>query len=469
MANPDRPRGFWIADARQNPTANEYQTAAAQTIAVGDAVLLDGSGQVTIALATSGTLLGVASTSVSASSAGDAINIYDNPETEFAVQCSGSFALTDLGVECDLEGTTGVMECNENASTYSVLRIVGYDPATAVGANAVVYVRIAKAQTGEADGEFAKLSVAGAATVGTTLGVTGTATVGTLTDGTMTVTGGDLSAVGAVGCGSVTATGAVEGLSVTDGRATITGGAASALTTVGCGSVTATGAVEGLSVTDGTMTATGGDLSAVGSVGCASVTATGAVEGLSVTDGTMTATGGDLSAVGSVGCDSVTAIGAVEGLTVGAPQVYIESAGAPSADPGNGAIANRIIKATYDFGIHGGAQGDINIGLDLTGLGAEAIVIPAGSLIKQTYAYVETAFTSGGAATVSFEIQGANDVITATAYNDGLYTVSTAAEGIQDGTAAAMEVLAGTVHIAVATADLTGGRVHLFIEYMTAV
>jgi len=435
MANPDRPRGFWIADARQNPTANEYQTAAAQTIAVGDAVLLDGSGQVTIALATSGTLLGVASTSVSASSAGDAINIYDNPETEFAVQCSGSFALTDLGVECDLEGTTGVMECNENASTYSVLRIVGYDPATAVGANAVVYVRIAKAQTGEADGEFAKLSVAGAATVGTTLGVTGTATVGTLTDGTMTVTGGDLSAVGAVGCGSVTATGAVEGLSVTDGRATITGGAASALTTVGCGSVTATGAVEGLSVTDGTMTATGGDL----------------------------------SAVGSVGCDSVTAIGAVEGLTVGAPQVYIESAGAPSADPGNGAIANRIIKATYDFGIHGGAQGDINIGLDLTGLGAEAIVIPAGSLIKQTYAYVETAFTSGGAATVSFEIQGANDVITATAYNDGLYTVSTAAEGIQDGTAAAMEVLAGTVHIAVATADLTGGRVHLFIEYMTAV
>jgi len=69
---------------------------------------------------------------------------------------------------------------------------------------------------------------------------------------------------------------------------------------------------------------------------------------------------------------------------------------------------------------------------------------------------------------VAFEIAGANDVITATAFDNALYTVDTAAEGIQDGTPAAMGVLAGTVHITVAAADLTAGRVHLFIEYCTA-
>ena len=175
-------------------------------------------------------------------------------------------------------------------------------------------------------------------------------------------------------------------------------------------------------------------------------------------------------ATGATHLSDVTATGVIEaGVGLIAPTALLQSAAyTPTADDINGAQASRIVKLTYDVDINGKTIGTHTIGLDMDGTGAQAHPIPAGSLIKKTWLWIETAFTSGAAATVAFQIAGANDVITATAFNDALYTVNTAAEGIQDGAPANMSVLAGTPSIVIGTADLIAGRVHLYVEYVTA-
>lgn len=142
MANLDNPRGF--VPYGPPGTTHKYETAASQTIAIGDFVTLDASKQVTIATATSDNLLGMAASPVTSSSAGDAIQVYDDPDQQYMGQCSGTYAITQNGAEVDIEGTTGIMEVNENAALKRVLVVVGLygDPKNAVGANADVYVRI---------------------------------------------------------------------------------------------------------------------------------------------------------------------------------------------------------------------------------------------------------------------------------------------------------------------------------------
>jgi len=358
-----------------------------------------------------------------------------------------------------------------------------------------------------------------------TIDVSGQVTVGTLSDGTASITGGDLATVGAVGCDSVTATGAVEGLSVTDGTATMTTGALDGVTSLSSAQVkqpavteTAGGAIT--SFPPGAVSLIDNSAGPV-TIAFPTAPATGAIWHLGIksdTSGANTVTlatdssGGDLvsgmsgdvvicgarnyagssfsiftdgakyycsrfgdASFGDVYGDAATfsagvavtgALTATTHTTV--PQTFLEDSGAPTADDHNGTMAHRVIKATYDYSINGEGVGTHAIGLDAAGTRAEAIAIPAGSMIKKTYLYVETAFTSGGAATVAFQIAGANDVITQTAFDDGLFTVSTCAEGAQDGAPANMGVLAGTVSIVIGTAALTAGRVHLFIEYMTA-
>ena len=389
--------------------------------------------------------------------------------------------------------------------------------------------------TGALGDGVASFDGSGALSAVTTLGMTGalsgatSVSATTLTDGTMTITGGDLATVGAVGCDSVTATGAVEGLSVTDGTATMTTGALDGVTSLSSAQVkqpavteTAGGAIT--SFPPGAVSLIDNSAGPV-TIAFPAAPATGAIWHLGIksdTSGANTVTletdssGGDLvsgmsgdvvicgarnyagssfsiftdgakyycsrfgdASFGDVYGDAATfsagvaVTGALTATThTTAPQTFLEDSGAPTADDKNGTMAHRVIKATYDFGVHGGAETSINIGLDNAGVGARAIVIPAGSMIKKTYLYVETAFAATGATNVSFGIATDIDVIAATAFGDALYTVDTVAEGIQDGTPALMEVLAGTVTINIegtaGAATLTAGRAHLFIEYMTA-
>jgi len=66
------------------------------------------------------------------------------PDMVFQVQCSGTpTRATYMGGVVDIEGSTGVYECNENASTNDTLRIIGYADVTGQtdeGANAQVLV-----------------------------------------------------------------------------------------------------------------------------------------------------------------------------------------------------------------------------------------------------------------------------------------------------------------------------------------
>jgi len=174
-----------------------FEAAASQTIAEGDPVKLDGSGQVIIGTATDSSLLGFARTGVSGSSAGDLIYVYSDPKTVFQCQCSGTFAITMVGSAVDLEGSTGAFEVNENATTYKPVRIVGYNASDSVGANTRVYVRLVMASLGNASsGTADDFEVLDDLTVGGDATVTGAVQGGTVTDGTATLDGsGNLSGV----------------------------------------------------------------------------------------------------------------------------------------------------------------------------------------------------------------------------------------------------------------------------------
>tara|TARA_R110002126_G_scaffold47086_2_gene131906 strand:+ start:70 stop:558 length:489 start_codon:yes stop_codon:yes gene_type:complete len=143
MANPDNPNGFKPVRTDSGQMAVVwYPVAASQTIAQGDAVIL-ASGLIEIAVLTSPQLLGVAASDVTTTGSvtrANKVAVYvATPGQVFEGQCSGSSTAAILGTSCDIEGATGVMEINENATTEDVIHIVGWrsdeDPKLALGLN----------------------------------------------------------------------------------------------------------------------------------------------------------------------------------------------------------------------------------------------------------------------------------------------------------------------------------------------
>lgn len=154
MANVDNPRGFeWVGNlygGTGGPRVMKLKTANTQTIAAGDAVIL-ASGYVSIALATSGTILGVATSAVTASSEGDDIWVIPAlPGYLFRAQCEGTLTQALLLGEADIVGTTGIMEINEDASVEDVVQIVDLDRSerNSIAANADVIVRFIRTNFG---------------------------------------------------------------------------------------------------------------------------------------------------------------------------------------------------------------------------------------------------------------------------------------------------------------------------------
>lgn len=155
MANTDKPNGFTVVRTDSGQTsAVRYPVAASQTIAAGDMVILS-SGLVAIAVSTSGSVLGVAAEAItttgSPSRANDTIMIYvADAGTVYEGQCSGSSTAALLGATADIEGATGVMEVNENASAEDILVIVGWasdnSPHLDLGANDRAQFKIIRSQ-----------------------------------------------------------------------------------------------------------------------------------------------------------------------------------------------------------------------------------------------------------------------------------------------------------------------------------
>lgn len=111
---------------------------------------------------------------------------------------------------------------------------------------------------------------------------------------------------------------------------------------------------------------------------------------------------------------------------------------------------------TYNFATHGGAVGFIDI--------SGTKKLPVGAVIMDVYYDVQTAFTSGGSATVSLGNATSNAKFLAlTAYNNAAYTADTpakAAIGVPAQVAVAND---GKVGIAVAVAALTAGKMKMWL------
>jgi hypothetical protein len=109
----------------------------------------------------------------------------------------------------------------------------------------------------------------------------------------------------------------------------------------------------------------------------------------------------------------------------------------------------RCAKATYDFDTHGGATGDA-LGLDVS--------VPSGAIITRVIGSANTAFTSGGSATVAINV-GTTEVNAATAYDHADY----AAVDVHYSTPVAAS---GEINLDIATAALTAGNYDIFVEYL---
>ena len=99
MANANNPFGFALTKSEGKECRVKKYIKAAGAIYPGDVVKLQASGDVVVAAA-GDVILGVAAEYVA--SAGTEVLVYDDPEAEFMVQCSGTFALADIGLNADI-------------------------------------------------------------------------------------------------------------------------------------------------------------------------------------------------------------------------------------------------------------------------------------------------------------------------------------------------------------------------------
>ncbi len=119
--------------------------------------------------------------------------------------------------------------------------------------------------------------------------------------------------------------------------------------------------------------------------------------------------------------------------------------------------------AAYDFALDGGTIGTINLTGD---------ILPDNSTIISAWYEVLTAFTSAGAATVSFGVStdDTTGLKAATAYNDAAYssgygdfTPDYSSANFTTKTTAVRELI-----MTIATADLTAGKVVVWFDYITS-
>lgn len=147
MANNDNPNGFQIAYTQHGgpPVMMDMLLDESQSIKKGDVVYQDESTRrLKIATAAIEKVAGVAAHDLDtdASETTTKLKIYSaDPENIFVGQCSGAPAVTDILKDCDIEGTTGIMEVDEDANETAILKILSIHPADEIGANARVFVR----------------------------------------------------------------------------------------------------------------------------------------------------------------------------------------------------------------------------------------------------------------------------------------------------------------------------------------
>lgn len=151
MANVDNPNGFTFEYSMAGMGSERLvkgTLAASNTVAKGDALIESGvtAGQLAIAASNSGLLMGVAAEAATVG-AGATTDLYFYPAVPwyvFSGQCSGTYATTIRYSAVDIEGTTGIMEVNEDATTELVIYIIGELDGSEIGANTRVLFTIVR-------------------------------------------------------------------------------------------------------------------------------------------------------------------------------------------------------------------------------------------------------------------------------------------------------------------------------------
>ncbi len=123
----------------------------------------------------------------------------------------------------------------------------------------------------------------------------------------------------------------------------------------------------------------------------------------------------------------------------------------------------------YDFAVHGGAVSTITLPLKLE----------AGTIIKEAYAFVETAGASGGSATIALGMNTNTDLLGATAVasfsTNAVISLLPNYTAALDGNAASGGVIGSTpirltadrqLKVTIATAALTAGKIVVYMEYI---
>jgi hypothetical protein len=157
MANTDNPNGFTFVRSLSGKTGTplvEVPLATTQTVTKGDALALS-TGQATIAASSSGQIYGVAAESKTTTTSTAQILMYPaTPDNLFEAQCEGTYAASMIGTACDIEGTTGIMEVNEDATTEKVFMIMEANSESEIGANTRVRgIFVRSSYTGLEDAE----------------------------------------------------------------------------------------------------------------------------------------------------------------------------------------------------------------------------------------------------------------------------------------------------------------------------
>lgn len=130
--------------------------------------------------------------------------------------------------------------------------------------------------------------------------------------------------------------------------------------------------------------------------------------------------------------------------------------------PANGQVGEAemfVARAKYKFADLGGAISTINL--------LAAALIPIGALIISASIKVVTPPTSGGAATIALQVEGAGDLIAATAFNAAPF--STGGQKALTKTFATAHILttaARNIAAVIAGAALTGGEFEVLVFFL---
>lgn len=117
----------------------------------------------------------------------------------------------------------------------------------------------------------------------------------------------------------------------------------------------------------------------------------------------------------------------------------------------------QIARARYDFAVEGGAIGQVNLSADQ---------LPNGAVVTDGYIDVITPPTSGGAATISVDLNAAGDLIAAGAYNAAPYSTTGRKSLIPTSGATSVKTTAArNIKATIAAAALTGGVFDIVLIY----